>query len=248
MTNKSSWGPIALPLVFGLLAILYLNIGGSDEADSGSVFDIFSDPNALNETNIKNALQGHVVNFPCTSLSGLGADYLGIKRDQLASASSIDDLFPVTVPIGGRLIFANNPIKNLSHLADYEVLGEVKNSNRINFNLTDVGRQLLRVYEYTDGVGTGRKVLGACFGTGKIDAVTNFTLPSESGAQASRVTFRWSAADDTGQLLALARQKDLLAMPGNYGPNSGVAQISGTGSAIIQLTNEGWEVTTIDKN
>jgi len=112
MTNKPSWTPIALPLVFGLLAILYLNTGCSDEAESGSVFDIFSDSNELNETNIKNALQDSVVTFPCTSLSGLGADYLGIKPDQLASASSIDDLFPVAVPMGGRLIFDNHPKKS----------------------------------------------------------------------------------------------------------------------------------------
>jgi len=127
------------------------------------------------------------------------------------------------------------------------VLDEVKHKFLIDFNLTDVGRQLLKVYEYTDGVGTQRKALGACFGTGKIDAVTNFTLPSESAAQVSRVTFRWSAADETGQLLPLARRKDLLAMPGNYGPNSSVVQISGTGSAIIQLTNEGWKATTVAK-
>ncbi|MGH6651422.1 MAG: hypothetical protein ACREB7_09860 [Sphingopyxis sp.] len=219
---------------------------------SALIFSLCScgDPNALTEDRISEIIADEVRLNPCIQFFGDGPlfaeAHVNGARVEMADFLKANEPFPVTVAIGG---FDNVTAPRFQEFEAAGLLASKLEGEQTGtmggpvqyrrYDLTERGRALYQLgekREFRDR--PARKNPLFCAGKGQVAEIVNFVIPAE-GQNTTQVTIRWNTVDDKGNVID-ALPGDPWSKIGSY--RSDRLPLEGEGSAMLTLTNNGWEL------
>lgn len=211
------------------------------------------DPNELTEDRIADILSEKVRLNPCMEflhpslLGAMGGVMINGAEVRMRDFLQNNEPFPITIRVGGfdEVFSSRYQEFEAAGLLTSKIEGEPSTGfgGRVehrSYNLTDLGRSLYQTVEQKDRSGSpaGKKAL-FCAGKGHVAEIVNFVIPAE-GANTTRVAYRWNTIDDKGnEISALPDQPWAGISPGR---GSSLPKLEGEDTAMLTLTNNGWEV------
>lgn len=209
-----------------------------------------SDPNELTESRISEIVTEHVRLNPCIQFYGelprLAQAIVNGAEVEMQDFLRSNEPFPVTIRVGGFDNFIAPRFQEFEAAGLLTSRMESRQTGMLGgpielrtYDLTDLGRSLYQVREerlLPDQPAHKNPLF--CAGRGQVTEVVNFVVPAE-GSNTTRVTFQWNTVDDNGNIVS-APPENPWSRIGSF--RSDRLTLEGQGTAMLTLTNNGWEV------
>jgi hypothetical protein len=201
-----------MKIFFLVGAVFILSACSSGDGPTGNGYD----SSALNEENINQALSGKIDGISCVQLARKEVSQYGPAGPYL------------TRPYPGGL---NLPFDALApSLIRAGMVEQVQSPNPsvTAFVWVQFKDEALKHLSVKQDAG-GFEMLMICGGQEKVNTIENFTIPGESGAQTSEVTFTWTIDENS-------------RLPAAWADLFQDLQFEGSGTRTVELTNNGWQM------